>query len=130
MKTISEILAEANTNIETIKPHINNNYLRSLMEAAYVPEKKMVLPDGEPPYTCSPNHPDQISGAFWQIAKKISLFSRADLKPIRRESLFVQALESVSAMDASILLAVKNQTLDKMFPNLSKESLVKVGYFK
>lgn len=130
MKNISVILAEANKDIYSLAEHFPNSYLRNIMEAAYLPEKKFILPEGDPPFVMAPNHMDQLSGTFWQVAKKLNMFQRADLKPIRRESLFVQALESLSPVDAKILLCVKDQNLMKLYPNLTKEMLVKIGYFK
>jgi hypothetical protein len=130
MATIQEILVNANKNIETIKAHVGNNYLRALMEAAYVKEKKLLLPEGDPPFKKPDIHPDQVGGTMWQIAKKIDIFRRADAVTIKRENAFIQALESVSEMDAKILLAVKDQTLDKLFPALTVEELKRVGYFR
>lgn len=129
MSTISEILSAANTDINTLKQHIGNKYLRNLLEAAYIPEKKFVLPEGIPPFKENPQHPDQLSGSFWQIAKKIENLQRMDITPIRRESLFIQDLESLSAIDAKILIAVKEQTLHKMFKTLTLKNLKAIGYF-
>jgi hypothetical protein len=129
MSNISEILSAANTDINTLKQHIGNRYLRNLMEAAYIPEKKFVLPEGLPEFKGNLQHPDQISGAFWQIAKKLDTFQRAELPAIRRESIFIQSLESLSAIDAKILIAVKEQTLHKMFKTLTLKNLKAVGYF-
>jgi len=130
MSNISEILSAANTDINTLKQHIGNRYLRNLMEAAYIPEKKFVLPEGLPEFKGNLQHPDQISGAFWQIAKKLDTFQRAELPAIRRESIFIQSLESLSAIDAKILIAVKEQTLHKMFKTLTMKNLKAVGYFE
>jgi hypothetical protein len=129
MSNISEILSAANTDINTLKQHIGNRYLRNLMEAAYIPEKKFVLPEGLPEFKGNLQHPDQISGAFWQIANKLDTFQRAELPAIRRESIFIQSLESLSAIDAKILIAVKEQTLHKMFKTLTLKNLKAVGYF-
>jgi len=130
MSNISEILSAANVDINTLKQHSGNKYLRNLMEAAFIPEKKFVLPEGLPEFKGNLQHPDQISGAFWQIAKKLDTFQRADLPAIRRESIFIQSLESLSAIDAKILIAVKEQTLHKMFKTLTMKNLKAVGYFE
>lgn len=130
MKNISVILDEANKNILSLTEHFANSYFRNIMDAAYIPEKKFLLPEGDPPFVMSPNHMDQVSGVFWQVAKKLNMFQRSDIKPFRREVLFIQALESLSPVDAKILLCVKDQNLTKLYPNLTKEALVKIGYFK
>lgn len=130
MATVQEILLNANENIDTIKQHIGNSYLRNLMEVAYIPSKKMILPEGDPPYKVNKVHPDQVSGTMWQIVKKMDIFLRAEVPAVKRENSFIQALESVSELDAKILLAAKDQTMHKLFPGLTVEELTKVGYFR
>jgi hypothetical protein len=115
--------------IRKIIPHKNNKYLRNLIEAAFFDGKKFLLPEGMPEYKPAQGHADQTSGAFWQIAKKIDVFTRKDIPNTRREVLFIQAVESLTEVDAKILVHVKEQTLDKMFPNITKKSLTDVGYF-
>ena len=127
---ISEILDSANKDIKSIMAHVGNNYLRNLMEAAYLSDKKFLLPEGDPPYKASTLHESQLSGAFWQVAKKIDVFRRPDVKSLLREKSFIGALESLSVSDAKILLAVKDQKLESIYPNLTYGALIEVGYFK
>lgn len=127
--SILEILADANKNPKSIMAVAGNTYLRSLMECAYFPEKKMVLPEGDPPYKPSGMNDYQNKGGFWQVARKIDNFTREDIPTIKRESMFIHALESISNNDAKVLLAVKDQTLESLYPNLTYETLKKVGYF-
>ena len=47
------------------------------------------------------------------------IFKREDLKPIKREGLFIEMLESVSPEEAKILLAIKDQRLDKIYPKIT-----------
>lgn len=130
MSTVTEILKAAEDNINSILPHKGNKYLRNLMEAAYVPEKKFLLPEGNPPYKPNGMHEAQVEpGIFWQICKKIDIFQRPEMKTVRREMQFIQALESVSAIDAEILLAVKDQKLAKKFKGLTLKKLTEIGYF-
>lgn len=129
MNTIHEILTAAEDNIESILAHKDNKYLRNLMEAAYFPEQKLVLPEGVPPYKVNMQHEQQLRGAFWQIAKKIENFQRTDITATRRESIFIQALESLPEIEVKILLACKEQTLHKLYKGLTKSRLVTIGYF-
>ena len=130
MKYITEILEEANKDINSIKAHVGNNYLRNLMECAYLPERKLPLPEGEPPYTKNSLHESQLAGALWQIAKKMDVMLRKDIKPIQRERVFIQAPESVDAKSAKLLMAVKDQNIPTLYPSLTYQALVEVGYFK
>lgn len=129
MDTIHEILSAAEDNIESILKHKDNKYLRNIMEAAYFDDKKFNLPEGNPPFKKNIQHEQQLRGTFWQIAKKLDLFQRKDLKPFRQETLFIQALESLPEVEAKILMAVKDQTLHKMYKGVSNNRLRNVGYF-
>jgi len=131
MLTIPEILAQANDDVKTIMAHAANRYLRNLMEAAYLPGKKFNLPEGIPPFKPNAQHEAQTPGGiFWQIAKKIDLLQRKDLKAARQEAVFIQALESLAAVDAEIFIAVKEQTLHKKYKKLTLAALTKAGYFQ
>jgi hypothetical protein len=52
------------------------------------------------------------------------------VKPIFREKLFIGALESLSVAEAKILIAVKEQKLHELYPNLTIGKLREIGYFK
>lgn len=130
MSTVTEILKAAENNINSILSHKDNRYLRNLMTAAYIPEKKFLLPEGTPPYKVNAMHAGQVEpGIFWQICKKIDIFQRPELNKMKREMQFILALESLSAGDAEILLAVKEQTLHKRFKGLTRKKLTEIGYF-
>lgn len=126
----ADILRDINKDINNIKKYSGNSYLRNIFESAFIPAKKLILPEGVPPYKSSSAPSVQLQGAFWQEAKKLYVYLRADLKPIRRESMFINALESMSKEEAEILLAVKDQELSKLFPNITYEKLKEVGYFE
>lgn len=129
MDTINEILTAAEDNIDSILQHKGNTYLRNFMEAAYFPEKKFVLPEGVPPYKVNEQHEQQLRGAFWQIAKRINLFQRTDITPARRESIFIQALESLPKVEVDILIACKEQKLHKIYKGVTLTRLTNIGYF-
>lgn len=111
--------------------HKDNKYLRNFMEAGYIKAKKMNLPETDPPYKPNPMNEYQVEpGVFWQFAKKIDIFQRTDVKPLRSETIFIQALETVSHKEAKVMLACKDQTLNKMFKGVTLKALTEVGYFK
>lgn len=130
MDLVSDILKDANKNPQSILKHKGNKYLRNLMEVAYIPEKKMLLPEGDPPYKKNEElSPVVTGGAFWQICRKMDIFLKENLKPIMREGQFITALENVSEEDAQILLKAKDQKMQELFPELSYEKLKDIGYF-
>lgn len=130
MDSIPDILQDANTDIKTILKYKTNNYFRNLMVVAYMPTKKMLLPEGNPPFKTTGDLTDQITkGAFWQICRKLDIFLRSDISAFKRESAFIHALESVSTKEAQILLKAKDQALTDLYPNLTYDKLKEIGYF-
>lgn len=137
MLTIHELLTDVNKDIKVImKPeNANNNYLRNVIEHAFIPAKKFALPEGVPPFSQLGISDVEAKGMFWQEARKFSNYCQASPteKPIvkfRREAKFIQALESLDKKSNDILIAVKEQELDKLFPNITLAALVAVGYLK
>ena len=55
------------------------------------------------------------------------VFCRADLKPVKRESLFISFLEGVHPTEAKMLIAVKEQALHKLYPKITRKMLEKAG---
>ena len=127
--TIKDILDDANKDINSIIQHKNNSYLRLFMEAAFIPEKKINLPEGAPPYTQNNDSTYQNKGAMWQIARKLDVFYNPKMNQLRREAAFIGALENVSVEEANILLNMKDQTLSVVYPTLTYDALKQVGYF-
>lgn len=120
-KTLSEIIAsiEAQTTVEgqaTVLRENSSPALKAILSAAMHPSAVWYLPEGAPPYKSAP--PEQNSEqahVFYSEARKLIYFYNtpdgAALKPARREYLFVQMLEMVSAEDAKLLLRVKDKAL-------------------
>ena len=86
--------------------------LRALFKYAYDEKVKFLLPEGEPPY--KPNElPDQ-EGILFSELRRLYLFiegGNPNLRPMRREYLFVQLLETVNKEDAKLLIAVKDKKI-------------------
>lgn len=131
MDTLREILSDINKDPSSIKKHINNNYLRNFMEVAYIPEKKVKLPEGLPKdIRYSTLESDiQTKGIMWQFLRKVNLLNDEKIKQLRREVMFVDALEHVTKPEAEVLLHMKEQTLDVLYPNINLKVLTDHGYF-
>jgi hypothetical protein len=127
---IADILKEVNADINNIKKHAGNNYLRNMFEHAYLPEKKFLLPEGVPSFKAQLGPSVQHEQSFFMECKKLYVYCRADLKPIRRETMFISCLESLSEEEAKIFIAVKEQNLQSLYPNITLEALKEVGYLK
>src|SRR5210317_1419713 len=95
MKYLTEVLEEINSDPKTIEKYKNDVALKMLLEYAYLPEKKFDLPEGDPPYKPD-DAPIGMSPANLRMEiKRLYIFKREDLKPLRREQLFINLLESV-----------------------------------
>jgi hypothetical protein len=90
----------------------NSVALQTVLRGAFDPAIKWLLPEGDPPY--KPNDLVDQEHIFYHECRKMYLFiegGNPDLKQLRREALFVQLLETVSAKDAKVLLAIKDKHL-------------------
>jgi hypothetical protein len=128
MKYLTEVLEEINSDPKTIEKYKNDVALKMLLEYAYLPEKKFDLPEGEPPYKPD-DAPIGMSPANLRMEiKRLYIFKREDLKPLRREQLFINLLESVHPDEAKLLLAVKEQKLNKLYKKVTRKVVEEAGF--
>lgn len=132
--SISEILKQASTitddaaRIGFLRQN-QSTTLHMILRGAFDPTIKWALPVGDPPY--KPNDLVDQQHRLFTEARKLYLFVEGgspNLKQLRRETLFVELLETVDPEDAKLLLAIKDKqlpypgvTLDivnKAFPGL------------
>lgn len=121
---ISEILENASklpTKAEKIE-YLRRNYspaLVNVIKFALDPNIKFLLPKGRVPY--NKTLAVEAQGMLYSEARKLYLFvegGNPNLKQMRRETLFIQLLESVDPKDAELLVFVKDKKLP--YPNLTK----------
>lgn len=91
----------------------NDNYaIRMVLKSVFDPQAIWALPPGAPPYTpCEHPHQEVM---LYQEARRLYLFiegGNVNLKPLRREAMFVDLLQSIDPADARLLLAAKEKTL-------------------
>jgi len=104
--------------------------LKQLLHYCYSPSVKWALPEGEPPYTeCTyPNMERMLTREI----RRLYLFVEGgndNLKPLKRETLFIDVLEHVHPDDAKLLIAIKDGHLP--YEGLSKKTVEKAyGVFK
>jgi hypothetical protein len=130
MELIKDILSDANKDITSLVKYVNNGVIRPVFEHAFLPEKKFILPEGIPPYKSQLGPSIQLTGSFYMETRRFYVYCRDDLKPLKRETMFISCLESLSDEEAKILIAIKEQTLDILYPNITLEKLQGIGYLK
>lgn len=126
---ITEIMTAMNAdpkNIDKFKDRFPA--LRIIFEHAFIPEKKWLLPDGEPPYKNADEPLGMTPTNLYTELRRFYVFCRADLKQLQREQMFVGLLEGIHADEAKMLIAVKDQKLTKLYPKLTKKWAEDAGF--
>ena len=103
--------------------------LKMFLKAAFDPKIEWALPKGEVPYTVNDAPVGTDHTILSQEAKRLYLFVKGGdntVKQNKRELLFVQLLEGLSAEEAEFLVAVVNKKVNNKYKgftaNLVKEA--------
>lgn len=87
----------------------NDTYaLRVILQAAYDPKVKFLLPPGDPPF--KPNELVDQHHIMHKDARMVQYFVEGfhpDLPQVKREAMFIEFLERLDPKDAQLLLLVK-----------------------
>ena len=84
--------------------------LRVVLQAAYDPKVKFLLPSGSPPY--KPSELVDQEHVFHKDARMVTYFVEGfhpDLNQTKREAMFIEFLERLAPKDAELLLHVKDK---------------------
>ena len=130
--SVYEILANCDK-LETEQERVDNllknnsNALRTMLQGAFDSRIVWLVPEGAPTYNEN-DLPDQ-EGRLHAKARELYLFVKGspDLPPLKRETLFVQMLESLDKNDAKLLLCVKEKRMPPEFTNITP-SLVNLAF--
>ena len=130
-KTIYSILKECSEG-KTPKERVvrlqrsANPAMLLILKYAFDPNIKFLLPEGDPPY--KPCEFVDQEGRLYAEAKKLYLYvegGNPNLTKLKRESLFIQLIESVDKNDATLLCSVKDKKLP--FKSLN-QSIIKQAF--
>lgn len=129
-KFIPEVLTEINedpSKLNTI--YKNNTALRIIFEHAFLLSKKFELPEGEPPFKHDAAPIGMSPANLMMELRRFYIFTpERPLPKVRKESLFIQLLESLHPSEAKLLCAIKDQSLGTLYPNITPEVLIESGY--
>lgn len=92
--------------------------LRVILQAAFDPSIKFLLPEGEPPY--KPTEVVDQQHVLHRDAEKLRYFVEGfypDLNQNKREMMFIELLERVDPLDAKLLVAIKDKKMP--FPGIT-----------
>jgi len=116
-RSVAEILEEASkiTKKEDRIQFLRQNYnptIGKILQWTYDERIKWLLPEGKVPYNPT-KYLDQ-EGNLYNEARRLYLFvegGNPNLKPVRREFLFIQLLEALSPKEAELLASVKDKKI-------------------
>lgn len=131
-KYITEVLKEINDDISllntTYKKNGDGGPLGVLFKHAFTAEGKFLLPDGVPPFKPDSAPMGMSPARFQTEIRKFYIFCRKDLTPMKRETLFVQLCEGVHPDEAKVLIAIKDQKLTDLYPNITRKVVASAGF--
>lgn len=128
-KFIPEMLAEINYNPSLIQNYKGNVALTLLFQYAFLPEKKFDLPEGAPPYRKDSSPIGMSPIRFESEFRRFYIFTKEKQLPkIRKEAIFVQLLEAIHPSEADILLSIKDQNINRLYANITRELVENAGF--
>ena len=98
--------------------------LRGIFELAYDKKLTWALPEGKPPYTPLDKSFDN-QGMLYSELRRMYLFiegGNPNLKPLRREQIFVNMLEELDPDDAELILACKERKIKGISKKVVQEA--------
>jgi len=108
-----EKISSRKEKVNFLKSHRPNKLMLQLLKYAFDPAIKFDLPEGAPPFKENDILAEDDSGLYGE-QRRLYLFiegGNPNLKPIKREMLFIEVLESINPKEAKVLLAVKDKKL-------------------
>lgn len=131
-KYITEVLREINDDVSlfqtTYKKVGNGGPLGRLFYHAFTSQGKFLLPEGEPPYKPDSAPIGMSPVRFIGEINKLVNFCRPDLKQMKRDVMFVQLCEAIHPDEVKILIAVKDQKLTELYPNITRKVVAAAGF--
>ena len=121
------MLQEINENPKAIENYKQEFMLKVIFAHSFLPDYKMDLPEGEPPFTPAAEPMGMTPTNMFSEARRMYVFNRTDLSAMKRESLFISLLEGVHPDEAKVLIAMKDQKLTKMYPKITHKLVSDAG---
>jgi len=129
---VLELVRQAKTKKEKVEILKTNSHpaLRDILRIQFDADVISVLPEGAPPYEKDDAPAGHSSSSLFRLHKRFKYFFKGpvanQVKPIKRESLFIDALESMHPSESDLLIEVKDRKLkgitkalvDEAFPGL------------
>jgi len=108
----------------------NTDSLRMVLNSAFDPKIKWLLPEGDVPYKRNDAPEGTEHSVLAYEARKLYHFiegGNADITQGKRETMFIQMLEGLHETEADVLCAAKDKVLHQKYKGLS-EPVVKEAF--
>jgi len=125
-KFIVEILKEINETPEAILKYKDNVALRMVLYYGFDTRNKFELPEGTPPYRQDAAPLGMSPSNLQMETRTFYIYKRSDLTPLRREAKFVQLLEGLHVSEAELVIAMKDQDIGRLYPNITFDVIKKI----
>lgn len=101
----------------------NSPVLIEILKMNFHPEIKFKLPEGEPPFKREGVPMGMADSNLYKEMRRMYIWINPpeNLHRIKRETLFIQLLESINEKEALLLCAVKDKDLSRIYPNVTYE---------
>lgn len=129
--TIPEILkavndAKTHEKKVSILQNCGTEPLEQILQYNFHPDIAFNLPEGECPYKKEKDIPVGKSHSnLYKESRRLYLFLKGqapNLKPYRREMLFIELLEGIHWTEAEVLVAIKDKNLQALYPGVTYEA--------
>jgi hypothetical protein len=90
----------------------DNSAIRTILKFCFDPNIKWLLPEGDAPY--KPCEYPNMDNMLYTEARRLYLFVEGgnnNLTTLKRESMFVELLQSITPEDAKLLISIKDKKL-------------------
>lgn len=102
----------------------NNSAILTILKFCFDPNIKWLLPEGDAPY--KPCAYPNVDNMLYSEARRLYLFvegGNPNLTQLKRESMFVDLLQSINPEDAKLLISIKDKKLP--YKGLSSKTVLK-----
>lgn len=99
---------------EALSKYQNDFPIKVILDLVYNPNIEFLLPETDPPYTPVDEAVDAqnvLKADIRRLRYCLNIPEGEQLRPLKREQMFIEMLESVDPKDAQLLLNVKNKKL-------------------
>lgn len=133
-KYITEVLKEINIDpmllYTAYKKHGNGGPLGKLFYHAFTDAGRFQLPEGTPPFKPAIEPMGMTKVRFINQINSFHLFCDPSVSKNKKEMIFIQMCESIHPSEADVLIAIKDQTLDIKYPNITAGMLKAAGFLE